>query len=753
MDVGGSSFEAFADAFRAARDLPADAQLDVEAGTALVFADVCAARAQVRDVVAPLDDTDADEWVTEANTWKLVHALFVERLAVQHAPIEPAPHAYEPPLATVQRILAADAELAELKILRDWLQEILPPSHAVEVRKGYLPFTKHALQAEQRMTGAGPSSSSRRGGRLVQQLDPDAPVRGPGVWDVEDAHYDRALVRTLFEYVRSGQLSAALDLCQQSSQTWRAASLRGGLFYYDPALVVGDDALELDAPLGNRARGVWRRIARKAAANLALDAHERALYGALCGDLASVLAVIESWDERLWAYVNARFEQRLEQALAAAAPSAWVVDAGGHASTAESSESLDSIFEQLAQAQAPSAAAAAEPYHVAQRAIVTNSVPDLLARVCARLREMEQLAPSMYARLVRFFAHLALYCHLVHVPVPVPVRAPILNAYVGVLQRAGQSSELVALYASSLERENADVVYAEFLCAMDVDAPLDVRRAALLQAQPYGLDPAIVARCTVQMALGELLPNVTHSSEIRAWNDALSADERRLVLAVDWLTFFDATYADAIVQTNRLMRAFMATGRLHVAHSLLQRLPPELLAALDTLDVRADEVLELDHWRSYFDVVGKSVVVRGLWSDAALVASSHAEHHAWRSALVAACDDARLAHLELFELGWLQLDVDDAHRRAELALVRRKYVPELVLSLHLMLVDTSDELPENLAHALALPNTVADERLRLYAEFGEPGVAHNGLRAYLAHVREASILALDRRLDVGVAAA
>ena len=55
MDVGGSSFEAFADAFRAARDLPADAQLDVEAGTALVFADVCAARAQVRDVVAPLD--------------------------------------------------------------------------------------------------------------------------------------------------------------------------------------------------------------------------------------------------------------------------------------------------------------------------------------------------------------------------------------------------------------------------------------------------------------------------------------------------------------------------------------------------------------------------------------------------------------------------------------------------------------------------------------------------------------------------
>lgn len=80
-----SSFEAFAQAYRAARGLDVNAQLDPESGTALVFADVCLERAQQASQTVAYDgdgahamddDDDALAWETEEHTWKLVQALF-----------------------------------------------------------------------------------------------------------------------------------------------------------------------------------------------------------------------------------------------------------------------------------------------------------------------------------------------------------------------------------------------------------------------------------------------------------------------------------------------------------------------------------------------------------------------------------------------------------------------------------------------------------------------------------------------------
>lgn len=183
--------------------------------------------------------------------------LHSERLEARPERSDPE-HAYETPLATVQRILASDSELAELKIVREWLQDLLPVVHTVEVRKGYLSFTKNALRANRTQL---PSGGRRGNQRLVDQLDPDAAVRGPGVLDVEDVNYEKALLRTLFEYVRAGELDKALHLCTQTSQPWRAASLRGALFYHDPGLsdVGGAEAI------GDRLRSIWRRAAEKAA--------------------------------------------------------------------------------------------------------------------------------------------------------------------------------------------------------------------------------------------------------------------------------------------------------------------------------------------------------------------------------------------------------------------------------------------------------------------------------------------------------
>ena len=48
--------------------------------------------------------------------------------------------------------------------------------------------------------------------------------------------YDSALMRTLFDYVRRGHMVDALDLCRRVRQPWRAAAMRGALFYRDADL-------------------------------------------------------------------------------------------------------------------------------------------------------------------------------------------------------------------------------------------------------------------------------------------------------------------------------------------------------------------------------------------------------------------------------------------------------------------------------------------------------------------------------------
>ena len=91
--------------------------------------------------------------------------------------------------------------------------------------------------------------------------------------------YERALLRSLFEYVRAGELDLAIDMCRQSDQSWRAASLSGGRLWWDPLLGSDDDMFgegDLAMEVGEgerRAKGtvnrrLWKQMCRKIATSV-----------------------------------------------------------------------------------------------------------------------------------------------------------------------------------------------------------------------------------------------------------------------------------------------------------------------------------------------------------------------------------------------------------------------------------------------------------------------------------------------------
>lgn len=256
--------------------------------------------------------------------------------------------------------------------LRNWLSSILPPSVNLEIRKGYKTFSKNRVRNDKRIsTNNGSqaknqprkSNANGRGGISgVSNLDPDAESRKEGSWEVEDKvstgskektsnnfryfssltlcldlltisssvsanirqsvmrspqstkpnqTYEKALVKALFEYTRSGNLVDALDLSRKVDQSWRSASLSGGMMYYQPGLSFkskrrnqsqrsqnrdqdeqededdefGQDDLMMnveeereslgDKEFGNRNRMLWKGVCRKLAATVSNGKEER----------------------------------------------------------------------------------------------------------------------------------------------------------------------------------------------------------------------------------------------------------------------------------------------------------------------------------------------------------------------------------------------------------------------------------------------------------------------------------------------
>lgn len=107
-----------------------------------------------------------------------------------------------------------------------WLETVAVINPA-ENRRGYLPYTRAKLKQHAR-------TGERLPVDLVTELDPDAPLRTNGARLAdEDESYETAFLRTLFEYMRLGDYESVRDMCRQSDQSWRAASLAGILSFTD----------------------------------------------------------------------------------------------------------------------------------------------------------------------------------------------------------------------------------------------------------------------------------------------------------------------------------------------------------------------------------------------------------------------------------------------------------------------------------------------------------------------------------------
>jgi nuclear pore complex protein Nup107 len=284
----------------------------------------------VDDAVSTEEARRAEE---EAQTWDLLRRIlpvrYRDQTASQLRNVDDA--------ATRTRrqwwndFLVADSVARERKIVLEWLQNSAsygPPIDEVvsELQQsaergdilahGWL-HTRHKIKLQKSVNGyqgvldphdAAAAQSHLGSNTMITQLDPDAVTRQSRKLEPQDEFFERSIWLGCFEMLRRGcSMTEIRDWCSERTELWRAASIA--------PLPLSSPEDEEQPDFEPSSLVLWRRMCFAAARDGGTGEYDRAVYGLLAGDIASVEKVCKSWDDFLFAHYNALLRTQFDTYL------------------------------------------------------------------------------------------------------------------------------------------------------------------------------------------------------------------------------------------------------------------------------------------------------------------------------------------------------------------------------------------------------------------------------------------------------
>ena len=435
-------------------------------------------------------------------------------------------------LLTVQRILNMDRTLHECLLVKSWLEDIAEPIVPVETRKGYLENTRRALDSKSRkLSRTVKSLGSMDVSSMEGRLDPDSlfePTSDSAVHP-DDQIYENALSKTILDELRRGRIDQAMELSRDSDEAWRSAILAGSLYYHD-AILAGHPGTTI---MGNARRSLWKETCYHLSLQESLSLHERAIYAILCGHVAQILPICESWEDELWAYYSSLLETKLDDYL--------------NRLSLRSTESLTGmdhwkdkmstitnpqvVFSKLRLDTDP----AHERYHFIQSMLILGDIEGLIhdMRTYLEASRWSQQDTLVERDLMRLVVHIILVLHYCDVPVPQDDVNTLLGLYIQYLINT-EKNICVAFYASMLPETMQIEAYTAF--CLGISGPIESKLAYLRLAQDYGINVERVAYRVVETiytnkAIADGLPggrNTMMNDEEKDDDDAYKELHRRI---------------------------------------------------------------------------------------------------------------------------------------------------------------------------------------------------------------------------------
>ncbi|XP_028390986.1 nuclear pore complex protein Nup107-like [Dendronephthya gigantea] len=684
-------------------------------------------RARFSKRIKHMDATNQEKY-----TWRLIGYLFRDRLERTDSNDEDlfsetvSKETNKSEREIVLELYKREASTRRNQLVIDWLEknsedwlENFIESENVEYFGNFYNWenTLHSLEQ------SGPTTAPKR--PFVTEMDPDAPVRQNRAIADLDIEDERRLLKHLFAYIRAGKLQQAQELCIKCGQAWRAATMEGWKLYHNPNSNNKDitDNGKIEPIVGNPNRDIWKNCCWNLSEQDCYNVYERAIYSTLGGNLRQILPACISWEDYLWAYFKVMVDVRVEQAVREASNT---------------------------------------QFHVIQKYIILNDIDGLLEEVFEWLND--QALPS---DMLRFMAHFILFLRTVGMETKDTMCVSILQSFVQLLIK-GRHLKLVAIYTSHLPADLQVTLYAQFL--EDI-TDKNERKLCFELAESSGLDIASITKTVVENIRGKDDFKIQEDSALEA---ATTQEDRRKIEAIEWLIFDPSQRAEAIKQSNAIMRCFIALKKHEAARSIFEKLPEDSIDVVhrrwqmkagdspltpqDSNSVREylcikaylDALETFDAWFEHFHRnAPKEPKTRGAVSFTQKVAFEQelkhyqAERDRWERALDLHTKETshRIYNVLLFPGGWMiDLDEEDTPRESrarQLGLLRQLCIPFLTFLLQSVLSSANEH-----KQCLQLADIIASSKTALYQVFRK-----DELRKLLSLLRQSSIEILENQID------
>ncbi|XP_039282828.1 LOW QUALITY PROTEIN: nuclear pore complex protein Nup107 [Nilaparvata lugens] len=731
------------------------------------------------------NDPDIAWLESERNSWNLVLCLYQNRLYPpkdkEDAMDVAVKHSSEKEI--VSSLYVVDNNVKESQLVVDWLEKIAADQleSSAAPRFGSLHgqnggVGEHAASVAKRAQIA--YSSSRH---IVASLEPDAQLRQNRPLHDLDMEDEARLLQQVFTEIRCGRLEQAHSLCYHAGQPWRACTLEGWRLHHDPNLTRPAHLDKLPVE-GNPNRDIWKLCAWRLADDVRATSVTRAVSGALCGHLPALVHFCSgSWEDLLWSYTRVMIDVRVEQEIRAYCqrrdrPYVEMPDAYWN-----NRLSMEEIFSFLeASSDAKVSDESARPERVVQKLLILNKIPELL-KLMAEWIQRENCTPHF----TRYLAHLVLILRRVGESQAGDVGDEILKAYVKVLVASDSDCEVIAYYVATLLPDDQVHIYAAYLESVgEGDSEQRLTCLKVAEAATSRSRPSLSRSCSISgdhTKIVKIKMNKVSDDNVNVKLLAeTTADDLEKVSALDWVVFYPQQRAEALWQTNALIRSFLAKGKLEAARLAFQKIPVdslELIATQNQLEpgMQADEffinslpvrvsaaVREYLCHKAYLDAQegfadwfeqhhnarpAKPAKLGDSASFTEKVAHDHKmalynkEMQRWKMAVAhqTKCVKAQLYNVLLFpDGGWLvDNELDDQLRQQQMKSLRSLCLPKIVLLLHTVLQSSGD-----FTECMRLADLVVSEQYELYRVYSKQQLAE-----LLHKLSETSLSLLDNKKD------
>ncbi|KAG2182397.1 hypothetical protein INT43_007327 [Umbelopsis isabellina] len=631
------------------------------------------------------------------------------------------------------------AAIGEHLAVLQWLQDTAPALPEKQYTKGEWRYSRpDGMEERSRKIGSNLKTTT------MMDIDDH---RYPQKRKVQHqgAEFNKKLTKSLFDFVRRGQIKEAIKMCDLCDEPGQSAGLYGFLVH-NKCLSDRDEDLNLRRLTSTEAtaRNLWEMSCRQIARDNTLDVYERATYAALCGDMENTLPACTTWEDLVWAYYNASVENLLGEIL--------MPDFVG----SNGLPSEEAIFSS-AQRKDIGSDAATQCFHQIQALIITNQIEFLVSTLheALVLKKGNSNFPlpdnsSLHSQFLRFATLFILYLTSISAYTPNSTSDSIISEYIKFHFQfdAGLKAQLVALYCSKLSNSHLQAeVFADFLNGFDGDRS---ERALLVEVgEHHQLDMKQILRNLYQKSAKAFMQKQPVArSRVGLMNDSVSPETLRHIRTLEWLTFERQLYADAITQTNNMIRHFLAQGDIKAAQIVFTVIPASVISSVLAEPISnginlTTVVKELRLHDTLVDIWG----LYNLWET--LRAKRPAKDDTLESLRAYRDWASQYEQLSINLVNKLQYIIrsnwcrsaDDPDQIIPNTVLREMYIPELVLNLHQILYYTHDLLPGHLEKSLQISDMVADDDLGLGIEF----VRSRRMGEFVQRIQQSSVQLLKQK--------